>query len=353
VPCVGHEIGQYQIYPDYSEIEKYTGILEPRNLIAFRDRMLAQFGKNRSAEFQNATGQWSLLCYKAEMEAALRTPGFGGFELLDLQDFPGQGTALVGILDAFMDEKHIDGIERWKESCSPVVLLARFEDYSLSVGDTLKAVIQVANYSEEDWNRKISWSFGGSKGTFNVSALQGCLTDAGEISVAVKEAGILDLQLKAGKTTNTYNIFAFDANAEEMDPRIRTDLTSGIGGLFICEFWNYGMFKGISEWLGAAVSPGTMCVLPSEEFSRYFPCTGHTDWNWWSIMKNARPAILDGKDDCIPVVEVIDNLERAHRLALVYRKGEELICTVDLQAIEGTPEGDAFRAALNRLAAEL
>jgi hypothetical protein len=45
------------------------------------------------------------LCYKADIEAALRTKDFGGFQLLDLHDFPGQGTALVGVLDPFWGEK--------------------------------------------------------------------------------------------------------------------------------------------------------------------------------------------------------------------------------------------------------
>ena len=76
--------------------------------------------------FQQASGHWSALCYKAEMEAALRTGGLAGFQLLDLQDFPGQGTALVGILDAFMDSKGVVTPEGWKQSCNDVVLRNNF-----------------------------------------------------------------------------------------------------------------------------------------------------------------------------------------------------------------------------------
>ena len=63
-------------------------------------------------------------CYKAEMETAIRTRGMAGFQLLDLQDFPGQGTALVGILDAFMDSKNVISAEKWRQSCNDVVLPA-------------------------------------------------------------------------------------------------------------------------------------------------------------------------------------------------------------------------------------
>jgi hypothetical protein len=112
-PPVGHETGQYQVYPNYKEISKYTGVLQARNLMIFQKR-LEQAGMLAQAEdFVKASGALSALCYREEIEMALRTPEFGGFQLLDLQDYPGQGTALVGILDAFCDSKEvIDNFER-------------------------------------------------------------------------------------------------------------------------------------------------------------------------------------------------------------------------------------------------
>ena len=55
-----------------------------------------------------------MICYRADIEAALRTPGLSGFQLLDLQDFPGQGTALVGILNVFMESKGLIAPEAWR-----------------------------------------------------------------------------------------------------------------------------------------------------------------------------------------------------------------------------------------------
>jgi len=63
------------------------------------------------------------------MEAALRTKNLAGFQLLDLQDYPGKGTALVGILDAFMDNKKLISKEQWNQSCNDVVLLLEFPRY--------------------------------------------------------------------------------------------------------------------------------------------------------------------------------------------------------------------------------
>ena len=40
--------------------------------------------------FLYASGRLQTLCYKMDIEASLRTPGMAGFQLLGLNDFPGQ-----------------------------------------------------------------------------------------------------------------------------------------------------------------------------------------------------------------------------------------------------------------------
>jgi len=138
VPLVSHEIGQYQIYPDYREIEKYTGVVRAWNLEIFRDRLKKSGMLDQHIDFQKASGAWSALCYKAEMEAALRSAGMAGFQLLDLQDFPGQGTALVGILDAFMDSKNVILQAEWLQSCHDVVLLLQFTKFCWQTNDNFQ-----------------------------------------------------------------------------------------------------------------------------------------------------------------------------------------------------------------------
>ena len=105
VPVISHETGQFQVYPNYDEMSKYQGVLSPVNIGIFRNRLVEAGMIDQAEEFFRASGRWSALLYKAEIEMDLRTKGFGGFQLLDLQDYPGQGSAYVGILDAFMDSK--------------------------------------------------------------------------------------------------------------------------------------------------------------------------------------------------------------------------------------------------------
>ena len=386
MPAVGHEIGQYQIYPEYSEISKYTGVLKPFNLEQFRQRMLATYGIDRSLEFQQVTGDWSLECYKAEMEAALRTPGFGGFELLDLQDFSGQGTALVGVLDAFMDDKQIDNLQsRWAASCAPLVALASFEDYSLWCDGCLNAKLQIANYLESGWNEPLKVSVVSHKGDeaaliyeneFSCDIAQGTLAEVGNInlplsgSVEQDSFCTLTLELNTGDYSNSYTLYVFPHSEAEGKnifrsecPELKAALARGetavllrpgeIDGLFIPEFWNWDMFRKICEDLKVEVSAGTLSVLvqPDGEFAQLFPTGKSTGWQWWSILRNSHPAKLGEGDK--PLVEMIDNLQRALPLAVLYEtpveSGRLIVCTTDLDAIAGTPEGDAYKAAIEAL----
>src|SRR5208337_5594039 len=117
-------------FPDFREIGKYGGVLRARNLEIFRDKLQAKGMLDQAEQFRKASGALAVLCYREDIEAALRTPGFGGFQLLDLQDFPGQGTALVGILNAFMDSKGLIEPKSWREFCSEIVPLVRMKKYA-------------------------------------------------------------------------------------------------------------------------------------------------------------------------------------------------------------------------------
>ncbi|HAR37930.1 MAG TPA: beta-galactosidase, partial [Porphyromonadaceae bacterium] len=112
---------------------------------------MKQSGMGEQAEaFLKASGALAALCYREEIEMALRTPDFGGFQLLDLQDYPGQGTALVGILDAFMESKGVVSREKWTEFCRDIVPLARFPKYCWYNDEVFTAKIQIAHYGQTD-----------------------------------------------------------------------------------------------------------------------------------------------------------------------------------------------------------
>src|SRR5574344_1911984 len=129
VPVISHETGQFQTYPDFNEIKKYTGVLYPYNMEVFRKSLENPGMLDQAEEFHKASGMWSALLYKADIEMDLRTKNMAGFQLLDIQDYPGQGSAYIGILDAFMDNKGYTTPSQWGQFCSPVVPLALMEKF--------------------------------------------------------------------------------------------------------------------------------------------------------------------------------------------------------------------------------
>ena len=412
VPALGTEVGQYQIYPDYNEIQKYTGVLKPWNLEVFRKRLEENNLSDQASDFFKASGASSVICYRADIEMALRTPGFGGFHLLDLQDFPGQGTALIGILDAFMDSKGLITPEEFSHFCNKVVPLLIIEKYCWTSNETLKADIQVANYSK--WNlvdQEVLWDIKSSGGekiaegrkTMNVS--QGGLSDfislnAGLSGIVKAEKVTLSIKLSGTPYENSYSLWIYPADvntmvpadiivSDRLDRKLLEDLSSGakvlffpdhkavmeqsVGGLYIPDYWNYRMFKSISENNKKPVSPGTMSILtdPDLPLLSDFPAEFHTNWQWWPIIKSSRPFILDNAPkDYFPLVQVIDNFERNHKLGLIFEftvgKGKILVCMSDLKSVQDKPEGrqlyssilkymssDRFNPAQNLSAGEL
>ena len=394
IPIVSHEIGQYQIFPDYNEIDKYTGVLRAWNLEVFRNRLRkAGMGRMDSA-FHKASGAWATLCYKAEMEAALRTKGLAGFQLLDLQDFPGQGTALVGVLDAFMDSKNVVIPEVWKQSCNDVVLLLEFPRYCWTNNENFHAQIMVANYSNKTINSVINWEIKKQdetilhNGTFPDSKfINGCLSRTGDInaelsSITKAEKLTVHVSIPGTEYDNAYPIWVYPSKAtieipddiivaEELNNQVLTELQNGakvllfpqttdvqnnsFPGHFPPEFWNYGMFKGISEWAKKPVSPGTLGILTDANHPVFnaFPTDNYTNWQWFSIIKASNSLILDNtSSDYSPIVQIIDNLERNHKLGLIFEfevdNGKLLICMSQLNKINDKPEAvQLYRSIIN------
>ena len=385
IPIVSHEIGQYQVFPDYNEIDKYTGVLRARNLEIFRNRLKKA---DQDIAFQKASGAWSALCYKAEMEAAIRTKGMGGFHLLDLQDYSGQGTALVGILDAFMDSKNVVSRESWLQSCNDVVLLLEFPKYCWTNKEQFHAKAEVANYSNRIISENLMWTVKNQSGAViqqgtcpNGEIKTGGITSVGEINMdlsSIKKAEklIVNMWIPNSSYSNTYPVWVYPqtdtvSGAEDIviaskpDKNVFEKLQNGakvllfpsaedvrgksVGGLFPPEFWNYGMFKGISEWAKKPVSPGTLGLLtnPKHPLFNSFPTDFHTNWQWFSIIKASNPLVLDSTSSQYrPIVQVVDNLERNHKLGLVFEfkvgAGKLLVCMSQLNKIMDKPEAVSF-----------
>ena len=149
MPTVSHEVGQWCVYPNFKEIEKYTGVLKAKNFEIFQETLKDHHMADLAEDFLFASGRLQTLCYKAEIEAALRTPGFAGFQLLDLHDFPGQGSALVGVLDAFWEEKGYVSPEEYNTFCNQTVPLIRFPKMVWLNNEALNVPLEAAHFGEK------------------------------------------------------------------------------------------------------------------------------------------------------------------------------------------------------------
>lgn len=387
IPIIGHETGQFQVYPNYEEIKKYTGVLKPRNFEIFRKRLEEAGMIDQAHDFMMASGKWSALLYRVDIEMNLRTPEWGGFQLLDLQDYPGQGSAYVGILDAFMESKGLIAPEEWRQFCSEVVPLFCAEKFCWTNDEVLAGEVEVANYSENDLNGKqLSWTLTDSKqrvldqGVLPLQAKQGELAKVGTLkptiaSVSKAEKVMLVLSIDGTSYRNEYPFWIYPAD-KEVEPAegicVTDDLkghlkylTEGgkvlwfpskdqyvdqtVGGLFQTDYWNYRMFRTICENLDRPVSPGTLGILadPGHPALADFPTEFHTNWQWFPIIKQSYPMILDRlSGDYRPIVQVIDNVERNHKLGLLFEfrigNGSLLVCMADLKAVQDKPEARQF-----------
>jgi len=375
VPVVGHEIGEYQSYPDYREIAKYTGVVRARNLETFRDRADRAGLLGLAPAFHRASGALAALCYKEEVEAALRTRGFGGFQLLDLQDFPGQGTALVGLLDAFMDSKGYVSPERWRGACSETVPLLRFGKYAWTTDETFVAAAELAHYGPGDLAATPAWTLRVSDGTAvasgrlaRASVRTGTLAALGEVRVplaALRAPGRFELELAIEGTAakNAWDLWVYPPAVDtapgdvvvsrRLDDAALRALEAGRRVLLMPEalapavaqplawapdFWNFGMFEKLATERGAPIAPGTLGIYcdPGHPALAAFPTREHGDWQWFPLLQGAKAAVVDALPrDLETIVHGIDNAERAHRLAIVFQAkvgpGRVLVSTLDLQ----------------------
>lgn len=164
-PFVSHEMGQWCVFPDFKEIHKYTGTMKARNFELFRQDLKDRNMGDLSASFLMASGKLQALCYKHEIEKTLRTPGYAGFQLLSLNDYSGQGTALVGLLNAFWEEKGYLSADEFREFCAPTVLLSRMDKFVFENIDTLKADIEVSHFGREALLEKMTrWALKNAHG---------------------------------------------------------------------------------------------------------------------------------------------------------------------------------------------
>ncbi len=389
-PVVSHEIGQWCVYPNFKEIKKYTGVLRARNFEIFQET-LKDHGMGQLADsFLLASGKLQALCYKADIEAALRTPGFAGFQLLDLHDFPGQGTALVGVLDAFWDEKGYISPREYSRFCNSTVPLARMKKMIFSSNETFDASVEVAHFGDKpivgctpewriiDKNGKII-----KKGNLTKTNIPlGNSIQLGKISmplIAITSPEKLLLEISVGSFTNSWDFWVYPVKKEaivneekikvvsSLDQSAQNFLEQGgtvlltlkkgtlspdFGGKiavgFSSIFWNTAWTRG--------QAPHTLGILckPNHPTLAEFPSEYHSNWQWQDAMSHSGAINLSGFPAGLkPIVRVIDDWFTNRPLALLFEgkvgKGKIMVAGIDLTTdLDRRPEAQQLLYSLKK-----
>lgn len=369
-PTVSHEIGQWCVYPDFKEIAKYTGVLKAKNFEIFKDK-LAENGLSKLADsFLLASGKLQTLCYKADIEAALRTPGFAGFQLLGLQDFPGQGTALVGVVNPFWDDKGYTTGKEYSRFCNATVPLARLSKMVYVNSEALSIPIEIAHFGAAPITNVVPvWNitdasgkilFAGKLASTNIPLGNGFkLGTINQSLSSLKQPTQLTLSVAVGNFKNSWDLFVYPAALPKQDNEIvitqqmdeaMQALTKGRKVLLILKkdalkpnkggdiqigfssiFWN-------TAWTNNQ-PPTTLGILcnPKHPALKYFPSGYHSNWQWWDAMSHSKPVLLDSVAKGLqPIVRVIDDWVTARSLGLVFEcavgKGKLMVSGIDLLA---------------------
>jgi hypothetical protein len=372
-PIISHEIGQWCVHPNFAEMEKYSGSLKPKNFEIFRDFLEANHMGDQAHDFLLASGKLQTLCYKEEIESALRTPGFGGFNLLDLHDFPGQGTALVGVLDPFWEEKGYITSDAFRRFCNSTVPLALLDKRYWTTSETLYFDVRIAHFGSMPLkNTRLDWRLIDEAGA-GVASGELLIGDVpisnytliGPIEHSLsKAAPAQKLRLVVGiaaenglRVENDWDLWVFAETlpapvaddllvTAKLDEAARARLAAGGKVLFMpdpAEVDTHGCVLGFSSlfWNTAWTrnqAPHTLGILcdPDHPVFGQFPTESHSNWQWWELIHGAAALVLDDLPPALrPLVQPIDTWFEARRLGLLVEAqidgGKLMVCSMDLR----------------------
>jgi hypothetical protein len=385
VPIVSHEIGQWCVYPNLDEIRKYKGVLKAKNFEIFRDSLRAQGMLGQARDFLIASGKLQTILYKEEIEAALRTDGFGGFQLLDLHDFPGQGTALVGVLDPFWEYKGYVRPAEYRRFCRETVPLLRMPKCVWTDDETFTGQVQIAHFGPAPMpGAVVLWQLAYPNGR----PLAWGRFEAVDIPIGNGDSlGAIDLDLSQVRTPtkltlavdiegtnygNSWDLWVYPSRSippadsdilivEQLDADALRALRRGRKVLlmpnpqnvtgdvppgFTTIFWN-------TQWTNNQ-PPHTLGILcdPKHPALSSFPTEFHSNWQWWDLIANSKAMVLDEfREGLEPIVQVIDDWNRNRKLGLIFEgtvgDGKLLVCSIDLRTdLDQRPVARQMRQSL-------
>jgi hypothetical protein len=352
-------------------MKKYTGVLKPTNFEIFQETLEENHLGRQAEDFLMASGKLQALCYKADIEAALRTPGFAGFQLLQLHDFPGQGTALVGVLDPFFDSKGYISPDEFRQFCEATVPLARMSKQVYTNDEIFRADLEISHFdSKPILNCSVLCQIHNQSGDLmfekklvkeevqvdNVIPIGSLEYELQEISSAEKLS--LTLQVEGTPYTNAWDIWVYPASlkprkdkvliTDKLDRKARNILDKGGSVLLLAYgqinrdfgaeveigfssiFWN-------TSWTGGQ-APHTLGILcnPKHPVFNEFPTEYHSNWQWWDPVSHSQAMILDDfPAEMRPLIQPIDTWFENRRLGLLFEtrmgQGKLMVCSIKLQ----------------------
>ena len=390
-PIIAHEQGQWCAFPDFSEIDQYTGVYKARNFEIFSDLLRDNGMASQARKFLDASGRLQTLCYKYEIERNLRTPEYTGFQLLSLNDYSGQGTALVGPLNVHWREKGYVKADEWRQFCNMIVPLARFPRFIYTTNDTLQVPLEVYNafnctvtdvrtyyYLKNDTGLVIT---GGllSKGKVPI----GKNTQVGTVRISlssidapqkltlvvhlsrniknewdfwvypaeelsskeVKELGSKEVKELSSKevkemgSKEPYIADSLDAKALEVlrsggtvliTAAGRVKLGSDVKQTYLPVFWNTSWFK-----MRPPHTTGAYIDDSHPLFRHGFPTDTWANLNWWELLNKAQVMnLMELPTDYQPPIQPIDTWHISRKLGMLIEarvdKGRLLMTTMDI-----------------------
>lgn len=370
-PYVSHETGQWCVFPDFTEIDRYTGVMRARNFELFRQDLKDRNMGDLSAAFLRASGKLQALAYKNEIEKTLRTPNYAGFQLLSLNDYSGQGTALVGVLNAFWEDKgYINGRE-FREFCAPTVLLSRMDKFVFENNETMQARIEISHFGEEELKQtSVDWVI---KDTYGKIIRKGQLVakdvaigncqNLGTVSfplAAIDKATKLNLEVSipCSDITNNWDFWVYPTTLPEVntsniyvtstiDTKAKDILNSGGKVLFLLAgkveqgkdvvqymtpaFWNTSWFK-----MRPPHTVGTL-IRDNHPIFKNFPTDFYTGLQWWELTNKAQAMEMNSfPADFQSIVQPIDTWFINRKLGMLFEanvgKGKIVVCSADIQS---------------------
>ncbi len=384
-PIISHEMGQWCAYPDFGVMEKFTGSVVPGNYEIFRENAKAMGVYPYHKDFCYVSGKHQVRLLKEEVEANMRTKELYGYEILDLHDYLGQGTALVGILDAFWESKGYAAPEEIREFISPVVLLARLPRYVYHSKEKVSVPVEVSNFGEKDINAQVAWRIYETTTGKEVKAgflkatiiNQGENTSLGELELdfgdVAEKADRLTIELQLEGYCNHWDLYVYEDAGEYTSYAYTTShweegkawLSEGKTVVFTprlseldyeCPptsiknvFWNAQMGPVWGRNLGLSIDQ-------AHPIFREFATEHHGGWQWEDILENARGFCMDGLPQGFkPIVRIVDDWNRNLPLALALEgkvgEGHLIMVSADLSGDFGKrPAACTFKRAIFKYA---